>query len=133
MRMRHVLPIVVTISVIACCVFAWRAYRAEEAVRELTAETTVLSKIRVGMSRQQVYELARSAHTSPLVGHNIGLDSVDGPASNPEREKLHPSVELFFNHYLEGLLLWPYDDVTIYFDNNDRVEKWKVTTWQTGV
>lgn len=102
-------------------------------MRELTAETTVLSKIRVGMSRQQVYELARSAHTSPLVGDNIGLDSVDGPASNPEREKFHPSVDLFFQHSSEGLLLWPYDRVTIYFDNNDRVEKWKVTTWQTGV
>lgn len=124
---------VAVVAVIGCLFFAWRTYRAEDAARELTAETKVLSGLQVGMSRAQVYELARLVHTSPLIGHNTGIDSVDGAAADPKREKLHPSVDLFFDHYLEGLFLWPYDRVTIYFDDNDHVKLWRVTTSQTGV
>ena len=115
-------------------------------------ERALVASLHVGMSRKELYTQWRKiglrsgngevmwhdtadppgkVSTKHEVGHEyVPLSQADFPL--PTAENRHPSVEYFIDKPGD-LLLWPYDEITIYFDSRDNVSRWKVETNQTGV
>lgn len=122
-------------------------------VIDVSKEHRFLGSLRVGLSRLELYNLARSQNlplsnpaftvwrdennanrltTKPQeVGH-LYLAVRQGIYPTPGSVDAHPSVTLFVNRE-GGIYHWPYDRIDIYFDTNDRVRTWRVSSGLTGL
>ena len=69
--------------------------------------------------------------TQERVGHSY-VPASDGAFPEPNAKYPHPDVGISFDKP-GGLLTWPYDEINVYFDNHDKISKWKVFTATTGV
>lgn len=117
-------------------------------------EQTFLRNLRIGMTRAELYRVARSKDL-PLSNSNYVLwhDTAARPNEatsirtkpghhyiavsqglypEPSRKEEHPEVSLFVDK-VGGFMLWPYDRIDISFDSNDRVKFWNVSTSTTGL
>lgn len=141
----------VTLTIVGVIAAVCLAVRITNAMDD-AKEKSLVTSLHVGMSREELYAQSRrlglksgngeviwhdtadppgKVATKREVGHGyVPLSQADFPL--PTAKNKHPMVEYFIDKR-GGLLLWPYDEITIYFDSRDNVSRWTLETHQTGV